>query len=202
MFLTRILYSQINMFILASIKNVCHRIFLESDSSCALLLILEQKGKGRRRQKHRLSATSMFMSSFSLLLHRFLGAVRMFVRAATQVWDFCGCARTGAVSPSHSATGHLDGGSHRGPDQPGCAHTGEDSHTGSWRGCCTEQVGGLQNGLRMLSGLHAQGGNASCTVSLTSVGRQEGQAHGVRHAAGAQTIPWEIITIRRKLNSQ
>lgn len=38
----------------------------------------------------------------------------------------------------------------------------------------------------MLPGLHAQGCHASRAVALTAIGGEEGEAHVVRDAAGAQ----------------
>lgn len=130
----------------------------------------------------------MFRSS--LFLQWFLRALRVFVRIAAQDWDLGGRARTGAVSPSSHSARHLDGRTHRGPHHPGCAgaDSRQDSHAGAGPSCRTEQVGRLQHGLRVLTGLHAQGGHAGCAVALTTVGRQEGQAHGVRNTAGAQTV--------------
>lgn len=128
------------------------------------------------------------MSSASLFLQWVLGTVRVFVRTAAQDWDLGGRAGTGAVSPSSHSAWHLDGRTHCGPRHPSCAHADprQDSHA---RPCCrTEQVGRLQHSLRVLTGLHAQGGHAGCAVALTTVGWQEGQAHGVRNTAGAQTI--------------
>lgn len=116
----------------------------------------------------------------------------MFVRTAAQ--HLAGRAGTGAVSSSPHSAGHLDGRAHSGPGHPGGAHpdSGQDSHAAAGPGRRAEQVGGLQHGLRVLTGLHAQGGHAGCAVTLTTVGRQEGQAHGVGDAAGAQTVSWEI----------
>lgn len=53
-------------------------------------------------------------------------------------------------------------------------------------GAAAEEVGRLQDGLGMFTGLHAQRRHASCAVALATVWRQEGQAHGVRNAAGAE----------------
>ncbi len=114
----------------------------------------------------------------------------MFVGIAAQDWDLVGQAGTGALSPSSYSAGHLDGGAHRGPRHPSCAHANsrQDSRAGAGPSRRAEQVGRLQHSLRVLTGLHAQGGHAGSAVALTTVGRQEGQAHGVRHATGAQTV--------------
>lgn len=127
------------------------------------------------------------MSSASLFLHWFLGAVRVFVRTAAQDWDLGGRAGTGAFSPSSHGDRHLDGRTRRGPPHPSCAHadSGQESHAGTGPGRRTEQVGRLQHSLRVLTGLHAQGGYAGRAVALTTVRRQEGQSHGVRNTAGA-----------------
>lgn len=132
------------------------------------------------------------MSSASLFLKWFLGAVRVFVGTAPQDRDL-GRAGTGAVDPSSHRTRDLDGRTQCGPRYRCCAHadSGEDSHAGAGPSRCAEQVGRLQHSLRVLTGLHAQGGHAGCTVALTTVGGQERQAHGVRNAAGAQTITWK-----------
>lgn len=114
----------------------------------------------------------------------------MFVGTAAQDWDL-GRAGTGAVSPSSQR--HLDGRAQCGPRHRCCAHTDsrQDSHAGAGPSRRTEQVGRLQHSLRVLTGLHAQGGHTGCAVALTTIGGQEGQAHGVRDAAGAQTITWK-----------
>lgn len=113
----------------------------------------------------------------------------MFVRTSAQDLDL-GRTGTGAVRRSPDRSGQLDGRTQRGPPHRGCAHadSGQDSHPGAGP---AQQVGRLQNGFGVLAGLHAQGGHAGRAVALTTVGGQEGQAHGVRDTAGAQTITWK-----------
>lgn len=130
--------------------------------------------------------------SASLFLQRFLGAVGVLVGTAAHGLDL-GRAGTGAVRrPSrHHGPGQLEGRAQRGPPRRGRAHPypGQDPDPGPGRRA--QQVGRLQDGLGVLAGLHAQGGYAGGAVALATVGGQEGQAHGVRDAAGAQTITWK-----------
>lgn len=136
------------------------------------------------------------MSNGSLFLQWFLGAVRVFVRTAAQDRDL-GRAGTGAVSPSPHSAGHLDSRAKRGPRHR-CgahAHSRQDSHARAMPGRHPEQVGRLKHSLWVLSGLHAQGSNTGCTVALTTIGGQEGQAHRVRDAAGAQTVTWKSTKV-------
>lgn len=144
------------------------------------------------------------MSGTSLFLKWFLGAVRVFVGTAAQDWDL-GRGGTGAIYSSSHRARDLDGRTQCGPCYRCCAHADsrEDSHAGAGPSRCAEQVGRLQHSLRVLTGLHAQRRHAGCTVALTTIGGQEGQAHGVRNAAGAQTITWKITKagpIMRMLN--
>lgn len=52
-----------------------------------------------------------------------------------------------------------------------------------------QEVGGLQDGLRVLASLHAQGGHAGRAVTLAAVGGEERQPHGVWDTARAQWAP-------------
>lgn len=54
-----------------------------------------------------------------------------------------------------------------------------------------QEVGRLQDGLRVLTSFHAQGCHAGCAVSLTAVGGEEGEPHGVWDTARAQWAPWK-----------
>ncbi len=51
---------------------------------------------------------------------------------------------------------------------------------------CPQQVGWLQHRLRMFPGLHPQGCDTGCPVTLAPIWWQEGEAHWVRHTAGTQ----------------
>lgn len=116
----------------------------------------------------------------------------MLVGAGAQTLGL-GRTGTGAVQRSSDRPGQLDGRSQCGPAHRGCTHaySGEDAHAGGRPSRRAQQVGRLQDGLRVLAGLHAQGGHAGGAVALTTVRGQEGQAHGVGDTAGAQAISWK-----------
>ena len=54
-----------------------------------------------------------------------------------------------------------------------------------------QEVGRLQDGLRVLTSLHAQGGHAGRAVGLAAVGGEEGKSHGVGDTTRAQGAPWK-----------
>lgn len=54
-----------------------------------------------------------------------------------------------------------------------------------------QEVGRLQDSLRVLTSLHAQGGHAGRAVRLAAVGGEEGKSHGVGDTARAQRAPWK-----------
>ena len=54
-----------------------------------------------------------------------------------------------------------------------------------------QEVGRLQDSLRVLASFHAQGCHAGRAVSLAAVGGEEGEPHGVWDTARAQWAPWK-----------